>query len=79
MEQSGLAISMKINNLLVLLNVLDGGGIYGHLLHYSLVFAMIGSALMVFLYLWKKGRLDLDEEPKHQMFKGEEEGQNDGQ
>lgn len=63
-------------NLSILLAILDGGGVYGHFLHYSLVFAMIGSAFLVFLYLWRKGKLNMDEEPKRQMM--EEEGENHG-
>lgn len=45
----------------------DGIGIYGSLMHYGLVIAFAGSAFMVFLYLWRKGRLDMDEAPKIQM------------
>jgi len=50
-----------------ILAVLDGGGVYGSLLHYGLVIAFVGSAFLVFLYLWRKGRLDMDEGPKYQM------------
>jgi hypothetical protein len=59
---------------LLLLTILDGSGVYGHILHYSLMFAMIGSAVLVFIYLWRKGRLDMDEDPKRQMMNQEEEG-----
>ena len=55
-----------------ILNI-DGAGIYGGLLHYSLVIALVGSAFLIFLYLLKKGRLDMDEEPKMQMMKSDEE------
>jgi len=51
----------------------DGAGVIGSVLHYSLLFALIGSALLIFLYLWRKGRLDMDEEPKFQMMKADEE------
>lgn len=46
---------------------LDGGGIYGQMLHYSLVMAIVGSTFLIFMYLWRKGRLDMDEGPKMQM------------
>lgn len=49
------------------MGILDGFGVYGSTLHSALVVAFVGSAFMVFLYLWKKGRLDMDEEAKHQM------------
>ncbi|MFI5343407.1 MAG: hypothetical protein ACHQUC_04205 [Chlamydiales bacterium] len=47
--------------------ILDGFGVYGSTLHSALVVAFVGSAFILFLYLWKKGRLDMDEEAKHQM------------
>lgn len=53
--------------------VIDLGGVYGTALHYGLVVAFVGSAFLIFLYLWRKGRLDMDEEPKHQMLLDEEE------
>ena len=53
--------------------VLDGGGVYGHFFHYSFLTALMGSAFLLFLYIWKKGRLDMDEEPKYQMFEDDEE------
>lgn len=52
---------------------LDSGGIYGAYLHYGLIIMMVGSAFIVFLYLFVRGRLDMDEEPKHQMMKMEDE------
>lgn len=59
------------------MNIRDGGGIYGSLWHYSMLFALIGSTLLVFLYLWSKGRLNMDEDAKDQMMKSEEEEEND--
>lgn len=47
--------------------MLDSAGAYGSILNYSLTIAIVGSALLVFIYLWSKGRLDMDEEPKLQM------------
>jgi O-antigen/teichoic acid export membrane protein len=52
--------------------VIDGAGIYGSIMHYALVIAFVGSAFLIFLYLWKKGRLDMDEKPKFQMMQDEE-------
>lgn len=63
---------------MTLLAIIDGMGIYGSLLHYMLVIAFVGSAFLIFLYLWKKNRLDMDEGPKFQMMQDEEmkEGDN---
>lgn len=55
----------------------DTSGIYGGIFSYAQIFAFIGSALLAFLYFWKKGRLDMDEEPKIQMMR-EEEVKKDG-
>ena len=46
---------------------MDGIGIQGLYFHYGLVIALIGSAFLIFLYLWRKERLDMDESPKYQM------------
>jgi hypothetical protein len=54
------------------MNKLDGIGIYGTVLHYSLIFALVGSAALVFFYFWRNGRLDMDEETKMQMFEQDE-------
>lgn len=53
--------------------LLDVSGIYGSTMQYSLFFALMGSALLVFIYFWRKGRLDMDESPKYQMLNDEEE------
>ena len=53
--------------------MIDGIGIYGFVLHYALLFAFFGSALLVFLYLFLMKRLDMDEEAKYHMFEEEEE------
>lgn len=47
-------------------------GIYGNFFHYAMVIAMVGSAFLIFLYLWKKNRLDMDEDPKFQMLSEED-------
>jgi hypothetical protein len=49
----------------------DSSGIYGGIMHYALVFALVGSALLAFIYFWSKGRLDMDEEPKMQMMRND--------
>lgn len=56
---------------------IDQSGVYGALLHYSLVISLVGSAFFIFLYLWKKGKLDMDEEPKLQMMNDEPMGKHD--
>ena len=51
--------------------VIDAMGIYGTIFHYGMVIAFVGSAFLIFLYLWKKNRLNMDEEPKFQMMQEE--------
>jgi hypothetical protein len=58
-------------------NSIDQTGVYGSILHYSLIIFFMGGALLIFLYLWRKGRLDMDEEPKIQMMKDDEENDKD--
>lgn len=47
----------------------DGSGIYGGIFHYGMIMALMGSALLAFIYFWRKKRLDFDEEPKLQMMR----------
>lgn len=56
-----------------LLIVIDGFGLYGSLVHYAMTISFVGSAFLIFFYFWRKGRLDMDEEPKWQMMRSEEE------
>lgn len=56
----------------------DGAGIIGSLWHYSMLIALVGSTFLVFVYLWRKGSLDMDEEAKFQMMKPEEEENSNG-
>lgn len=56
-----------------LFSQLDWSGMYGGILHYSLVIAFSGSAFLAFLYFWYKGRLDMDEEPKLQMMRDDDQ------
>lgn len=52
---------------------LDGTGLYGTLIHFAFSAAFFGSAVLIFLYLWKKGRLDMDEEPAARMVNDDDE------
>lgn len=49
----------------------DGAGVYGQYLHFAGVVFFVGTALLVFFYLWWNGRLDMDEHPKYQMMEEE--------
>lgn len=49
--------------------VIDPMGVYGNYFHYGLVISIVGSAFLVFLYLWKKKCLHMDEEAKYQMLR----------
>jgi len=51
----------------------DWSGIYGGIFHYGMIIAFVGSAFLAFLYFWSKGRLDMDEEPKLQMMRDDEQ------
>ncbi len=55
--------------------VVDSGGVYGSALHYGLVIFLVGSAFLIFIHLWSKGRLDMDEEPKLRMMREEDDEQ----
>ena len=61
---------------MIFLADIDGMGIVGNFYHYSMVMAFVGSAFLIFLCLWRKKRLDIDEEPKYQML---EEDVNQGE
>lgn len=52
--------------------VLPDGGVCGSFVHYAFILAFVGSAFLIFLYLWRKGKLDMDEEPKIRMLQDEE-------
>lgn len=56
-----------------MIGVIDGFGIYGSYLHYGIVIALVGSAFLIFLSLWYRKRLDMDEEPKYQMMQDDKE------
>jgi hypothetical protein len=52
--------------------IIDAMGVYGNFFHYAMVIGFVGSAFLIFFYLWKKKRLDMDEDPKFQMMQEEE-------
>lgn len=54
----------------------DGFGVYGFLVHGMMVIFFVGAAFIAFLYCWKKGRLDMDEEPSIQMMQDDEKTEN---
>lgn len=51
---------------------MDGSGVYGGILHYGLIMAFMGSALLAFIHFWRKGQLNMDEEPKILMMRNDE-------
>ena len=54
---------------------LDGAGILGEVFQLSIMFAFASSTGLVFFYLWRKKRLDLDEVPKERMLEIDEYGE----
>ena len=52
---------------------LDWSGIYGGIFHYGMIIAFFLGALLAFLFFWWRGQLDMDEEPKLQMMRNDEE------
>lgn len=56
---------------------LDGVGIYGTLVHFTIAAAFFGSALLLFIYLWRKGRLDMNEGPARRMLDDDERDENE--
>ena len=51
----------------------DPEGVCGNLVHYAFIIALVGGAFLIFLYLWKKGKLDMDEEPEIRMMQEDSE------
>jgi len=45
----------------------DAYGVYGDILRFCFLFALLAGALAIFFQLWKNGRLDMDEEAKKTM------------
>ncbi len=50
----------------------DPSGVYGSVMSYAMTVFFAAGAFMIFIYLWVKGRLDLDEDAKDQMMKQRE-------
>lgn len=46
---------------------MDGFGYTGAVLHFALNAALFGSAVLLMIFLWRRGRLDFDESPKIKM------------
>lgn len=53
--------------------MIDQRGVYGSIFEYAVTILFMGGAILAFLYFWRKGRLDMDEDPKIQMMKDDEE------
>jgi uncharacterized membrane protein YciS (DUF1049 family) len=52
----------------------DGIGFIGTLVAYVFAFTFFVGAILVFFYLWKKGRLDMDQEPAEKMLEEDNKG-----
>lgn len=50
----------------------DGSGAYGTYMGYGFRFFFGGTALLFFLYLWRRGKLDMDESPKMSMLSNQD-------
>lgn len=44
----------------------------GAALHFGLLLGLFGSAVLAFLYFWRKGRLDMEQEVAEQMLENNE-------
>lgn len=64
--------------MLCLFSGLDSSGVLGQILHYALIFAIMGGTVLFFIYLWRQDRLDMNEKPKYQMLEKTEEKDIDG-
>lgn len=51
----------------------DGGGVYGSILYYSLTIAYVGSAFLIFIYLYFNKKLNMDESAKLEMMQQEDD------
>jgi|GEM_PF-3532182 len=54
-----------------LFSVVDGAGFCGGIFIYCMIFALVGSSLLLFIYFWYKDKLDMDESPKWAMMEQE--------
>ncbi len=53
--------------------MMDPSGMVGSVLSYGMTIAFAGSAFLIFIYLWKRGSLGIDEEASLEMMKQHEE------
>ena len=51
--------------------IIDGIGALGNYMHFGLVSCLVGSAFLIFMYLWKKGKLDMEEDAKYEMMRSD--------
>lgn len=49
----------------------DSFGYFGLIMDYSMIVFFSGGAFILFLYLWKKGRLNFEEDAKFEMLNDE--------
>lgn len=50
----------------------DGWGLTGLIMDYSMIVAFSGSTVLLFFYFWKKGSLNFEEDAKFEMLKEED-------
>jgi hypothetical protein len=50
----------------------DSSGFFGELIHYLLLFLIMGITLLLFFYLYKQVRFSFDEKSKLQLFQEDE-------
>lgn len=51
----------------------DGWGLTGLIMDYSMIVAFSGSTAILFLYFWKKGALNFEEDSKYEMLKEDDQ------
>ncbi|CRX37518.1 hypothetical protein [Estrella lausannensis] len=59
---------------MTLLLSLDGAGFLGSMAIFSIMLLFFGTALLLFICLWWKGRLDMDDEPARRMLDDNDKG-----
>lgn len=59
--------------MIIFLKILDGTGLYGSLIQDTFSFSCFLSALLIFIYLWRKGKLDMDQTAANEMLEIDEE------
>jgi hypothetical protein len=47
--------------------ITDGWGLTGLIMDYSMIVAFSGSTVILFIYFWKKGALNFEEDAKYEM------------